>query len=90
MNSGLKYARAFLIGQGMLLQIIACLGAATSAFLCYTLVLVVNTQPWWAAQYFIPILGMLLGNAISGISVGMSTLLDQLVSGVTLLQTPRL
>lgn len=67
--------------QGMLLQIIACLGIATSAFLCYTLVLVVRTDPWWAAQYFIPILGMLLGNAISGVSVGMTTLLDQITSG---------
>ncbi len=30
------------------------------------------------AQYFIPILGMLLGNAISGVSVGLSTLLEEL------------
>ncbi len=33
------------------------------------------------AQYFIPILGMLLGNAISGVSVGLSTLLEELASG---------
>lgn len=66
--------------KGMFMQIIACLGAATSIFLSYTLVLVVRTSPWWAAQYFIPILGMLLGNAISGISVGLSTLLDQISS----------
>ena len=34
------------------------------------------------AQYFIPILGMLLGNAISGVSVGLSTLLEELATGV--------
>lgn len=34
------------------------------------------------AQYFIPILGMLLGNAISGVSVGLSTLLEELATGL--------
>ena len=32
-------------------------------------------------QYFIPILGMLLGNAISGVSVGLSALLEELTTG---------
>lgn len=34
------------------------------------------------AQYFIPILGMLLGNAISGVSVGLTTLLEELATGL--------
>ena len=36
-------------------------------------------MPW---QYFIPILGMLLGNGISGVSVGLSALLEELTTGV--------
>lgn len=67
--------------QGMLAHIVVCVGTSAGVFLCYTLLLVVRTQPWWEAQYFIPILGMLLGNAISGISVGLSTLLEEFSSG---------
>lgn len=32
-------------------------------------------------QYLIPMLGMLLGNACSGVAVGLSTVLDELSSG---------
>jgi len=41
----------------------------------------VRTKPWWEAQYFIPMLGMLLGNCISGISVGLSALLEDYTTG---------
>jgi len=67
--------------QGMFLHIMCCIGASASLFICYTLLLVVRTHPWWQAQYFIPILGMLLGNAISGVSVGLSTVVDEFASG---------
>ena len=71
-------------GQGMLTHITACLGASAGAFLMYTLTLVVRTQPWWLPQYFIPVLGMLLGNAISGVSVGLTTLLEEFSTGASL------
>lgn len=32
-------------------------------------------------QYLIPMLGMLLGNACSGVAVGLSTILDELSAG---------
>jgi hypothetical protein len=32
-------------------------------------------------QYLIPMLGMLLGNACSGVAVGLSTILDEMSSG---------
>jgi putative ABC transport system permease protein len=67
--------------KGMFLHIMCCIGASASLFICYTLLLVVRTHPWWQAQYFIPILGMLLGNAISGVSVGLSTVVDEFASG---------
>jgi len=38
-------------------------------------------QPWWHAQYFIPTLGMILGNCISGVSVGLSSVMDELTTG---------
>ena len=46
----------------------------------------VRTQPWWEAQYFIPMLGMLLGNCISSISVGLSALLEEYTTGAPLPQ----
>ncbi len=67
--------------QGMLLQTLTCLGSSAGVFLCYTLLFVVRTQPWWAPQYFIPILGMMLGNSISGVSVGFSALLEDFSVG---------
>lgn len=68
--------------QGVFLHVTACTGASAAIFLCYTLLVVVRTSPWWEAQYFIPILGMLLGNAISGVSVGLSTVLEEFASGM--------
>ena len=37
-------------------------------------------EPWYQAQYVIPILGMILGNTLNGISIGLDTILDAFVS----------
>jgi len=39
---------------------------------------ILSPSPWWDPQYLIPLLGMLLGNALTGISLG----LDQFLTGV--------
>lgn len=39
---------------------------------------------WYEPQYFIPILGMLLGNTISGLSLGLTTVLEELAAGIFL------
>ena len=67
--------------QGMFAEVLGSILASSSVFLTYAMLLVVRTRPWWDAQYFIPMLGMLLGNCISGISVGLTTLLEELTSG---------
>ena len=41
----------------MLAQILTCIGASAAIFLTYTLLVVVQTEPWYSPQYFIPILG---------------------------------
>ncbi len=33
-------------------------------------------EPWYQPQYLIPILGMILGNTLNGISIGLDTILD--------------
>ena len=67
--------------QLMLWEVLAATAGSSGIFLAYALVFIVHTSPWWDAQYFIPMLGMILGNCISGISVGLSTLLEELTSG---------
>lgn len=42
------------------------------------LTVIVDVEPWWRPQYSIPLLGMLLGNALTGISLGLDRLGEEL------------
>jgi putative ABC transport system permease protein len=42
-----------------------------------TLQLVIQVEPWYTPQYLIPLLGMLLGNTMSGTAVALDTLTQQ-------------
>jgi putative ABC transport system permease protein len=63
-------------------------GATLHAFLTLAIVglvtttavttLVIAVEPWYQPRYFIPLLGMVLGNGLTGISLAMDTLLDSL------------
>ena len=48
------------------------LSSFTITFLA--LVFVINNQPWYEPQYAIPLLGMMLGNTMNGISLGLDRL----------------
>ena len=59
------------------------IGASTMTFTAVIVtVLALTTQisptPWWSPQYAIPILGMILGNTMTGVSLG----LDSVTVGV--------
>ena len=49
------------------------IGTLSSLF--YFLIIVVRISPWYDPRYFIPIAGMLIGNSLTGISLGISTLI---------------
>jgi putative ABC transport system permease protein len=68
-------ARAY---AGMLPQVLAAMGVACAAVITFGLAAVVRASPWYDAQYMIPMLGMLLGNACSAVAVGLSSALDDL------------
>lgn len=68
----------------MLLNTLAMVGGAATGVICYAMLLIIRPQPWWHAQYFIPTLGMLLGNCISGVSVGLSAVMEELTTGLQL------
>ena len=40
--------------------------------------LIVQVEPWWEPRYLIPMLGMILGNGLTGISLGLDRCLQQL------------
>lgn len=45
------------------------LGAGVSALV--GTMLVIRPDPWWTPRFFIPVLGMILGNGLTGISLGL-------------------
>ncbi len=58
----------------------ACLTLVLTGFITVFLVtkLIVGAEPWYKPQYLIPLLGMILGNALTGISLCMDSLLESL------------
>lgn len=48
----------------------------TTSSLLYFLLVVVNLSPWYDPRYFIPIAGMFIGNSMTGISLGVTRLVD--------------
>ncbi|MHB1405245.1 MAG: ABC transporter permease [Desulfitobacteriaceae bacterium] len=53
----------------------------------YFILVVINIAPWYEPRYFIPIAGMLIGNAMTGISLGVSRLVDGMHSQKHLVET---
>ena len=51
---------------------------AAGSVLMFAMLVVVRPDPWWNPRYIIPILGMILGNSLTGVALG----LDRFVSGV--------
>lgn len=69
----------------------------TISCLFYFLLVVVRISPWYDPRYFIPLAGMLIGNSMTGISLGVSRLVDgmqtqkNLVEGALMLgATPKI
>lgn len=48
----------------------------TLSSLAFFLFVVIRISPWYDPRYFIPIAGMLIGNAMTGISLGVTRLVD--------------
>ncbi|GLC47854.1 hypothetical protein PLESTB_000032700 [Pleodorina starrii] len=66
--------------QGVLANTVLAMAASSALLLSYLVLLVLGLRPVWEAQYIIPLLGMLLGNATSAVSVGLSTVLEDLAA----------
>ncbi len=66
---------AGLFGSALLAMAVGGGGTAVLAT-----VVVIGVEPWWTPQYLVPLVGMVLGNALNGVSLGVDralTLLDE-------------
>lgn len=59
----------------------------TTTSLLFFIIIVVNVSPWYDPRYFIPIAGMLIGNAMTGITLGVTRLTDGMYSQRNLIET---
>jgi len=73
-------SRPALAYRWMLTHTFLSMATSVTFVLTYLLLVVVRVKPWWSAQYFIPITGMLLGNATSGVSLGLTNIIDALTT----------
>lgn len=48
---------------------------------------IIQVKPWYDPQYFIPMLGMVLGNTLSGISLGLERFMEGLVNNRQQIET---
>lgn len=61
--------------------------AGTLLSLSYFLLVVVQITPWYNPRYFIPIAGMIIGNSMTGISLGVTRLVDGMTTKKQLVET---
>lgn len=67
--------------RGMWLDSLFAIGLSCWVTTLITLrILLHGHEPWWQAQYAVPLLGMVLGNALTGISIGLNSLTDACLS----------
>ncbi|MFO7636310.1 MAG: iron export ABC transporter permease subunit FetB [Clostridia bacterium] len=58
----------------------------TLTCLLYFLFAVVRITPWYDPRYFIPIAGMLIGNSMTGVSLGLKSLLESMTDRKALVE----
>ena len=67
----LKGLQGWLIGSGAMFL-------STFTLTLLALTVIINHQPWYTPQYAIPLLGMMLGNAMSGVALSMDRMTETL------------
>lgn len=65
---------------GMYWNSLLSIGASAALVTGFALVGVLRVDPWYSPQYLIPMLGMVLGNTLNGISLALDRFLESLVN----------
>jgi ABC-type iron transport system FetAB permease component len=66
--------------QGMFKDMAVGLLVPAALTVAYLLLVVVQPDEWYDPQYAIPLMGMLLGNALNGVTIGVKAFLELLSS----------
>lgn len=61
--------------------------AGTIISIFYFLFVVIQISPWYKTQYFVPLAGMIIGNSMTGISLGVDRLVDGMRSKKDMIET---
>ena len=67
--------------KGMLLTSVGAIALGAACSMAVAMVVVLRVDPWWSPRYLVPLLGMVLGNALTGISLGIDQTLAMLDDG---------
>jgi putative ABC transport system permease protein len=62
--------------QGMFRDVAAALLVPPLLTLGYLLLVIIQPDEWYSPQYAVPLVGMLLGNALNGVTIGVKTFLE--------------
>ncbi|WP_088186567.1 iron export ABC transporter permease subunit FetB [Desulfosporosinus sp. FKA] len=66
--------------------VVISMSVGTLSCLLYFLLVVVRITPWYNPQYFVPIAGMLIGNSMTGISLGIKSLIEGMTTQKALVE----
>ena len=66
--------------HGIWLNSVVSVWASSWLVTACALFLIIRVEPWYQPQYAIPLLGMILGNTLNGISLGLGKLTDELTA----------
>jgi putative ABC transport system permease protein len=65
--------------RGMGWSSVVAMAVAGGGTVLFAQLVVLRVEPWWTPRYLVPLLGMILGNALSGVSLGMDRAMSLLV-----------
>lgn len=71
---------------GVYLNSVLCVFAASYVVTGAALLGIINVEPWYQAQYAIPLLGMVLGNILNGVSLALDRFMDGAVRDRALIE----
>src|SRR5690606_17944532 len=66
---------------------IASIWSAAWMVVAFCLIAVVRPDPWYAPQYLIPFVGLILGNMLNGVSLGLNSFLQEVHDKKNLIET---
>ncbi|MCB9795723.1 MAG: iron export ABC transporter permease subunit FetB [Alphaproteobacteria bacterium] len=67
--------------RGLHLSNLMAMALAALTTTCVATLAILQVEPWWTPRYFIPMLGMILGNSLTGVSLGVDHVLRRLDEG---------